>query len=694
MAKLFPNKLSGQQPPAVLRVHRHLKKLSDAFSVWFTLAKGDEVPHFLVLWENRCAFIVQVAETSQALAESAIQGNLFQPGESISIDALGERERKIISQFTEASPQLSKIPLKPIIVFPNVSKGTLDSISAQRKDPSSVPFLSKQDVSPEKLTKFFTENAPAALQEPQVIELRHHFSLEVYVPQRFSPLQVDRQNLEATLTPTLLDLDQEWCMKNNLYLPDEQEAIVENIPMAEPEKPSGPISQLVTGVAGSGKSLILLYRALLNAQLNHSARVLVLTHNRPINNELQARFRHLSGKAHQVTWLTFFAWARQQLNEEEWPENERVIFPDEALKIIRDLTRKSNCSESAEFLLNEFGFIKDHNIRKLSEYLETSRSGQGKALQSGQRKQVWSLFKDYQKHLRDHHITDWHNIAIRFHDKAMAGNCSFPQYHCILIDEAQFFAKSWFDIVRKALIPGGQLFLAADPTQGFLKRRQSWISSGIDVRGRTTKLAKPYRNSREILTFATRFYIQRQLTFGHQKGDAADPAQSAESEELNLLSETQISQAPSLGIEPSLKNLRNEADCHQQLLVELESLANRMSSEEQGHSILILHSDGKLLNSLQEKLENKLPALRFHNTKRGPAPPNTFAQFATLNAATGLEASVVFLLGVDAILEKESSPLLAQDERDDLIAQNTKQLYMAFTRAAQKLVIYSRILAG
>jgi len=77
------------------------------------------------------------------------------------------------------------------------------------------------------------------------------------------------------------------------------------------------------------------------------------------------------------------------------------------------------------------------------------------------------------------------------------------------VDEAQFFAKAWFEIVIAALKPGGHLFLAADPTQGFLRRRQSWIAAGIDARGRTTKLSQAYRNTHAILHYAREFYQGR-----------------------------------------------------------------------------------------------------------------------------------------------------------------------------------------
>jgi superfamily I DNA/RNA helicase len=58
-------------------------------------------------------------------------------------------------------------------------------------------------------------------------------------------------------------------------------------------------------------------------------------------------------------------------------------------------------------------------------------------------------------------------------------------------------------------------------------------------------------------------------------------------------------------------------------------------------------------------------------------------------AATGLEAAVVFLLGADGLLESEADPRLDPNARAELAADHTRLLYMACTRAARRLVIFS-----
>lgn len=65
----------------------------------------------------------------------------------------------------------------------------------------------------------------------------------------------------------------------------------------------------------------------------------------------------------------------------------------------------------------------------------------------------------------------------------------------------------------------------------------------------------------------------------------------------------------------------------------------------------------------------------------------------TLNAATGLEAPVVMLLGMDRLLETEGDPRLSEDERNDLRRDHTRLLYMGFTRAGQRLIVLRRAAA-
>jgi superfamily I DNA/RNA helicase len=65
----------------------------------------------------------------------------------------------------------------------------------------------------------------------------------------------------------------------------------------------------------------------------------------------------------------------------------------------------------------------------------------------------------------------------------------------------------------------------------------------------------------------------------------------------------------------------------------------------------------------------------------------TYCTVTTLKAATGLEAPMVILLGVDHLLENEQDIRLPEEEGGDLRRDHTRMLYLGFTRAGQRLVV-------
>src|SRR5690606_8687931 len=115
----------------------------------------------------------------------------------------------------------------------------------------------------------------------------------------------------------------------------------------------------------------------------------------------------------------------------------------------------------------------------------------------------------YRRAMTEQGLVDWGDIPRRMWRALLEGRVTPAPYDFILIDEAQFFAPIWFEILKLVLKPTGHLFMVADPTQGFLKRGQSWLASGLNVRGRSARLEKCYRTTREILEFASQMYQLR-----------------------------------------------------------------------------------------------------------------------------------------------------------------------------------------
>jgi len=103
------------------------------------------------------------------------------------------------------------------------------------------------------------------------------------------------RRIEAGLTDYLLDYNQEWAMKADLDLPEGGQALTDDFRR-----------NIINGVAGSGKTLILLYRLRLLYRLYPNKRFLVLTHHRPLRRDLESRFARLEGRLPEnVKWRTF-----------------------------------------------------------------------------------------------------------------------------------------------------------------------------------------------------------------------------------------------------------------------------------------------------------------------------------------------------------------------------------------------------
>lgn len=655
MAILIPPKPRASASQPVLRMFRLLKKLDDDFIVRHLLNASDG-PHFLVVWRDRHAFVIRVASTSQELADAALSPSFLPGSEQLTPDQIEE---------TWAFDALvADIPVRRLVVFPNVDDATIDQIERLRSEASGVSFLGLKQTPAEGFSQQLQTLAEGALNERMLLRLRERFDAGSRIHSPLIRTPILRRESPAEIPPCFLDLDQEILAKLEVELPPEAARLSTRFD-----------TRLVTGPAGSGKSLVLLHRALYSARLNRSARLLLLTHNKPINAELRRRAVDTAPEGARIQALNFFRWARKHLPR--WPE--KIISQHETghrvAALMSDGPQFSNLTPA--FIAEELAYLRDLGIDDVDSYLSLERSGRQMALTSSRRELIWEFLKSYRADLAERGESDWHEIALHFRDFAREHPERLRNHDFIFIDEAQFFAKIWFEPVLTSLKPGGQIFLAADPTQGFLKRGESWIAAGIEVRGRTNRLSTPYRSTRSILRFARQLIDHRRHLHPNSLDDL-DPPNDAD---LSAISEE--------GEQPIVLSNAGRQDAIKRLGQELETL--RTLQPHLAGSVLILHADsfatGELVRALRHRLGST--AISDLNSNEGTSS-EAFCAVSNLMAATGLESAVVFLLGIDGLLEREADPRLDAAARAELAADHTRLLYMACTRAARRLVIFSR----
>jgi len=650
MAHISPDTPPQTIPAEVLRVFRALKALPDTFYIWHHLAPWQvDTPDFLVLQADGRALLVKVSSSTSSQARPAAQLALIED-EHV---PLGQPEAGILEQFIASLQLPPGQAIETAVLFPHIPDNQVQASRLER-GPGE-PFWAGKEIlqaeASDKWDSFFPANPMDGL---WLEKLRQRFTPEVVVPAEMTVRMPVERRIEAGLTDYLLDYDQELVVKTDLDIPEESQSLTTDFRL-----------NIVNGVAGSGKTLILLYRLRLLSHLYPQKRFLVLTHNRPLNHDMQGRFARLDGRLPEnIEWFTFNGWCYAH-----WPQTEAWVDPlplKERERVLLKIWRQKlkTTAISSIMFKSELDWFKDQLPLNRSAYLATDRRGRGFGLTAEQRQQIYDAMLAYQNAMKERHALDWGDIPQRIWKAMENGKLKPPQYDVILVDEAQFFAPLWIKIVQRLLnTRSGHLFLVADPTQGFLGRGASWKSMGLDARGRTHHLRTSYRTTREIMQFATLLYRLR----------------LAEEKDEDILAPDLLNMPN--GVFPQIIALASPQD-------EITRVANEVADfVKKGFPkkhLLLLHMDGGGVNSLIRAINDRLGKDAAIDPK--DTYPGDYVRVTTLNAGAGLESPIVFLVGIRQLFEEERSLRLSDEEREILIRDNTRKLYMAATRAGQRLV--------
>ena len=651
MAHILPETPPQTIPKEVLRVFRALKSLPDTYYVWHHLAPWQaDAPDFLVLDEHGKALLIKVSSAAADQATTAAQMLLLQDDRK----QLGEGENRLLEKFVRELNLPSSQNIETVVIFPNIQHKQVVASRLERRK-GEPHWIGKENIQAES-SLTWDEYFPSTPMDGIWLEkLRQRFTPEVVVPAEMTVRPQIERRMQAGLTDYLLDYDQETAVKTDLELPADGQTLPNDLRL-----------NIINGVAGSGKTLILLYRLRLLYHLYPDKKFLVLTHNRPLNRDMEGRFVRLEGcSPENIEWRTFNGWCYHH-----WPKQPKWIEPlklSARRRVIEEIWRVylQNSSITPHMFQSEVDWIKDQIPLSREEYLVADRRGRGFPLNAEQRQSVFDASQAYQLSLEKRGALDWGDVPRLLWQFSEDGQVEFPRYDIILIDEAQFFAPLWMRLIQKLLNPqNGHLFLVADPTQGFLGRGASWKSLGLEARGHVHNLRRSYRTTREILQFATLLY---RLRVAEEKDDDI-----LVPDLLNMPN----------GAFPQIITLTSPQD-------EIARVANEVASlVKQGFPkkhLLLLHSDGWGVKNLIQAIDDQLGKNGALDPKDNY--PGDYVRVTTINAGAGLESPIVFLVGLRLLFEEEQSLRLSDEEREGLIRDNTRKLYMAATRAGQRLVL-------
>lgn len=635
MARILPERPVGAASAAFLRVHRLVESLPDRYVAWSPVVReGCDLPDFWIVDESSLRGLVLVVSET---AEEAFTGpGLFAAEDAEWTDPVAREEARV----AKAREALGIRSLRGGVVFPDVPTGHLPA----RLD--GWPRAGRETCRPAQFAAWVESHLGDPL-EPAVLQnARARFSPESVVPARHAMRRGPEDD-----APRFLTWRQEEILKADLD------------PGAEGDEASRDLGLLVVqGVAGSGKSLVMLHRALLLSRLPRPGRVLVLTCNKPLQVELRRRFEELSeGRGGNVEFLTFHAFCLRR-----WPDGNRPAvmdtprrreLQDAALASLgrQDLTRR-NVEE-------EFAWIFDHGFPDEEAYAARPRRGRGFRMDAALRSRFWEAAREFRAASARENAADWSLLPLLFLEALRAFDGVSTPYDAVLVDEAQFFAPVWFECVKLVLGNRAHLFLSADPSQGFLRRGTSWKSLGLSVHGRSRRLERSHRSTRAVMDLAWSAW------------NARNPEDQTETV-VPVLDGMREGPAPEWRRFP---NFRDEAAWIE------EQVGTFVSEGGDPADVLVLHEDWSAARELRERMEARLGAGVVVDARDGGTPGTL--RTCTLNAATGLESPVVFLAGAHRIFEREGSPDLDAEGRQQARDEATRKFHMAVTRAGSRLVV-------
>lgn len=480
----------------------------------------------------------------------------------------------------------------------------------------------------------------------------------------------------------------EW----QLFLHPQQRALVER-------RANGPMR--VSGGAGTGKTVIAVHRAVELATRDKAdgqePRILLTTYTRNLADDLRRQVAQLeprlpfteklsepgvmvSGLDRVARMILQQAGARISPIAQEvigQPRGRVLTYPrenvwQEVLTLMGDELPEG--LRSADFLESEYELIVlPQRVTTLKQYLRVRRPGRGVALDRSKRAAVWKAMERYRDRSADLGVTSFDEqlaLAAAWLDQEAALGTPRPFRH-VLVDEAQDLTPAHLQLLRALVEPGpDDLFLAEDSHQRIYGKKITLSHYGIQVRGRSRRLTRNYRTTRQNLDVA--FGILDPGTYEDMEGQA---------EEHHYVS-------PRSGPEPLLLHAADRADelskAAELLTVWLEQ--DRDSEDSAPESIAVLVRDRYQRDAVVNGLaQHGVEVRAVDREAAGRGRPVVM----TMHRAKGLEFRKVLLFDVskNAIPRPLRDQQYSDADRDDALLRERSLLYVAATRARDQLAI-------
>lgn len=268
---------------------------------------------------------------------------------------------------------------------------------------------------------------------------------------------------------------------------------------------SGPAR--VSGSAGTGKTVVALHRAAHLAKRNPDARILLTTFSEPLALMLRAKLGLLVEQDSPAAQSIAVASIDQVgLDVYSSALGDPTVVDEATIRTL--LSEASEAGEPHRFS-NRFIEIEWHavvdawQLSSWEDYRDVQRLGRKTRIGEKQRKVLWAIFERVHSELARRRAVTMPRV---FADAArILADSNKRPFDFAVVDEAQDIGVPQLRFL--AALAGDResgLFFAGDLGQRIFQAPFSWLSLGVDVRGRSSTLRINYRTSHQIRRQADR----------------------------------------------------------------------------------------------------------------------------------------------------------------------------------------------
>ncbi|MFF2457663.1 UvrD-helicase domain-containing protein [Peribacillus simplex] len=266
---------------------------------------------------------------------------------------------------------------------------------------------------------------------------------------------------------------------------------------------------LLKGIAGSGKTTVLLRRARKMIEKDPFVRIGLFTYNKTLSQYAKKIAEQIG--PNNLFVYTFHGWAygalRDAMNRSRLivtSTRDQKEYLKNAMAIIRKESKHRFVTEEkfSEFLGEEISWIKGKGIKNLIEYQTVSRVGRGSSIRvtKRDRKIIYGIFEEYERVKRNARKIDYDDFALTLLENKEKIKDTF-KFDQVMIDEGQDLQQVQLMLLRSIAKKG--FVVAADKGQKIYKTSFSWKEIGINILGGRTKiLQNSFRSTKQIIQMA------------------------------------------------------------------------------------------------------------------------------------------------------------------------------------------------